>query len=46
MLPDLVTYLPALNVVIAGGAGVIIAGGVLLYGRRHEQWSRQRDTQR
>jgi hypothetical protein len=46
MLPEIATYLPAFDIIIVGGIGVVFAGAVLLYGRRHEQWSRQRNTPR
>jgi hypothetical protein len=46
MLATLAPYVPALDVVITAGVGVIIAAAVTLYGRRHEQWSRRRRTER
>lgn len=46
VLTALAPFIPTLDVAIAGGIGIAFAGVVALYGRRHAQWSRDRNTPR
>jgi hypothetical protein len=46
VLTQIAPMIPALDVVVAAGAGAAFVAAVALYGRRHDRWSRERRTPR